>query len=655
MLGARPLPASWGRPSRFGWRRSSSPLLLLLLVGGAALEGCGGAESAPTMQLDRVVDSLLHSDELEVRREAPGEPVTTGSIAPRVKSEGDTGPLPALVMTPPAEVALRVPASGPGAVLRLAAGLDASAYTQEGVPSVRFEVEYKGRLVLDEVRAAGLSESREDLSWRRLELPVGAGGELVLRTSLPGDVDPERPAPRAGFGLLEISVPDVRARANATTAQPNVVLICIDTLRADRLSAHGSAESGTSPTLDALAARGTLFERAYSATPWTWPSTASLLTSLAPPEHGLLDVDSCYLAHQLETLAEAFWEAGAATAAFSCNPLVAANKNFDQGFQQFTEYEWADTDVVLRDVEPWLRDAAEHRFFLYLHVTEPHRPYAPDEDLAERFAGAAPEGYSDSACKPFLDARGVGQRYDEARLAELLRHRLGLYDGEIASVDRQFARLLELLAELGVDDRTVVAVTSDHGEEFAEHGMLGHGKQLHDESLHVPLILAGPGVPVGVRVSEPVENRFVGPTLLALAGIDARRNLSGVDLLDRAAVAARAEETMFFTVQRGQGVDPERGGRFPLPELQAAQRGSWRVMWSEQGGLDRSEWTALYDLEADPQARRNVAGEHPELARELVGEIRAWLERGERVRPRALDGGEAAQGMLQEIGYIDED
>jgi choline-sulfatase len=274
-------------------------------------------------------------------------------------------------------------------------------------------------------------------------------------------------------------------------SRPNVLLVTIDTLRADHVGCYGHAGAVT-PTLDGLAARGVRFATAVAHVPLTGPSHACLLTGLTPLGHGFRDNGGFALPPAVKTAAEDFRQAGYRTAAFVSGFPLDRRFGFDRGFETYDDHlpkgndrrrtpyverlADATTDAVLR----WLPAPAAARaapVFLWVHYYDPHAPYEPPGDLAERFR-AAP------------------------------------YDGEIAFVDTQFARLLRALAEKGALARTVVLATADHGESLGEHGEGTHGLFVYDATLRVPWIVAGPGIAAG-RVADTVARSIdVLPTLL---------------------------------------------------------------------------------------------------------------------------------------------
>ena len=208
----------------------------------------------------------------------------------------------------------------------------------------------------------------------RSELALRISPGAVLRLSANGTGELADLDLQVGFARLTLVSRRVVRSTPASADKPNLVLFVMDTLRADRTSAYGYSKP-TTPALEALALRGTKFESAYSTAPWTWPSTASLLTGLTPQSHGVLDFYSSYLASSLETLPEAALRAGLRTGAFIGNPLIVGQRNFDQGFHHFRSTratQLLDTDVLVPEAIDWLDEAARGRFMLYVQAMEPH-------------------------------------------------------------------------------------------------------------------------------------------------------------------------------------------------------------------------------------------------------------------------------------------
>jgi arylsulfatase len=397
-------------------------------------------------------------------------------------------------------------------VLRGSAGVGVRFQPPDGTPcTVVFTVEVDGEVVDEQRVVLGEGASRD---WRPVGGPDGVaferGDEVVLRTSIEGcdGVELAEAAP-AGFGALKIE--EVVRKADplpADAEHPSVVLIVVDTLRADHLSCLGSERAAT-PNVDALAARGVLYERAYATSPWTWPSTASILTGLAPERHGVLDGRSCVLSSDNETLAEAFFGRDWFTGGFSGNPLVDSMRRFDQGFETWDSFnEFRFTGALQPQIAAWIDAHAGQRFFLYLHLVDPHAAYDNRPEALAQVGGARPADYpAGNALKAFEErlfeneGRTANGGFDLTRVVpgDHDRWMRDEYLAGVLTADLWLGEILAQLERLGIDDRTVVAFTSDHGEELGDHGLVAHCSQLHEELVRVPLVLAGPGIPTRAR------------------------------------------------------------------------------------------------------------------------------------------------------------
>jgi arylsulfatase A-like enzyme/cytochrome c-type biogenesis protein CcmH/NrfG len=398
--------------------------------------------------------------------------------------------------------------------------------------------------------------------------------------------------------------------------RPNVLLVTIDTLRADRVGCYGHAAAAT-PVLDGLAARGVRFATAVAHVPLTGPSHASLFTGRTPLGHGFRDNGGYTLPAGLTTAAEDFKKNGYETAAFVSAFPLHRRFGFDRGFETYDDHlpkgndprrpqyieRFADatTDVVLR----WLEArkvgpcAASRPFFLWVHYYDPHAPYEPPGDLGERFRTAP-------------------------------------YDGEVAFTDRQLGRLLHSLDERGHAPRTLLLVTSDHGEGLGEHGEGTHGLFVYDATLKVPWIMAGPGIPAG-RVSETVARGIdLLPTLLDYAGLPSRADLEGRSL--RPTVDGREMED---APAYAESLYPER--QFGWAPLFA-----WRTARFKFIEAPRPE---LYDLRADPGEKRNAVGEDRDRVEELRRTLAAALATEPSRTPTAEVDPETAE-RLAALGYL---
>src|SRR3954451_20541470 len=292
------------------------------------------------------------------------------------------------------------------------------------------------------------------------------------------------------------------AQRPPTAAPRNLILITIDTLRADHVGAYGAATAAT-PTLDALARGGARFDQGQTAVPLTGPSHATILTGQYPPTHGVRGNVNFTLGSTYPTLATRLQRRGYATAAFVGAYPVAAAFGFNQGFdtfdEEFHESSPDDNGAERRANEVadaslrWLSARAGGPFFAWLHFYDPHAPYDPPAPYRDRFAG-----------RP--------------------------YDGEIAFADAQIGRVLDAVHASGRDRDTVVMVLADHGEGLGDHGELTHAVLTYQSTMRVPWVVAGPGGPEGREIATRVATIDLVPTALALVGADEDRSLLGRNL-----------------------------------------------------------------------------------------------------------------------------
>jgi tetratricopeptide (TPR) repeat protein len=395
------------------------------------------------------------------------------------------------------------------------------------------------------------------------------------------------------------------ASAAGGGSRPPIVLISIDTLRSDRLPAYGYA-AGATPAIDALAADSILFERAYAHVPLTMPSHASILTGLLPPAHGVRDnlgyrLEAAGLPYLPRLLHQAGYATGAAVSALSLRGAAG----FADGFDLYEDRIPAPLRAGLGGIQRpgaatlgaaigWLRGAAREPFFLLLHLFEPHTPYAPPEPFATRHASP--------------------------------------YDGEVAAADAVVGDLVAELERLGVYDRAVVVLLSDHGEGLGEHGEQEHGVLLHRWALQVPLLVKLPGgARAGERVATPVQLVDVAPTLLELAGVPLPPGLDGKSML---------------------ALDPAEP---PRPVYSESWYPRLHFGWSELGSMIEGPWhlidgpePELYDLDADPGETDNLIGRRAGLAAWLREQLQA------QTREPAPPGEEteATRRALAALGYV---
>jgi arylsulfatase A-like enzyme len=418
----------------------------------------------------------------------------------------------------------------------------------------------------------------------------------------------------------------------APARRPDVVLVLIDTLRPDHLDLYGY-ERETAPWIAELGARGAVFERAYSSSAWTPPSTASVFTGLYPTGHGLvhgfgtaewvekqvaeghaIEIEVAQLPTDHATLPERLQSAGYTTWGLTTNPHIIDSFGFARGFDRFQSRSDEPAEKVVDQViaRKEALVAGDRPYFLYLHLNDVHKPYDPREPWFGRW---------------------------HAPGADVQAESIAAYDSEIAYLDAQLRRLSEALAW---DEDTLICLVSDHGEAFMEHGHNGHNSSIHVELNRVLMMLAGPGVSRG-RVTANASLIDVMPTLLELAGLSpgAMDGISLQRLLDadaRAAETARLAERILFAHRRGMSESALESALDPA-SLWSVLRGDWRLIVDE---LEEEE--GLYDLAADPLEQDDRLEAEPARAEEL----RAILDRF-RARGFREAGAKARVSMDQEL------
>ncbi len=449
--------------------------------------------------------------------------------------------------------------------------------------------------------------------------------------------------------------------------RPSVVLITVDTLRADHLGCYGYGRD-TSPNIDRLAREGTLFEAVFTSLPRTTQSLASILTGRFPKGHGARGLFSTVPAANL-MLAEVFKEAGYTTTAVVSNMFLKPGQGFEQGFDLYDNPEdrWEGdsaeevTQTALRFLE---NRPAGKPFFLWVHYLDPHWTYDPSPPFDGRFDPGfrGPFTLYDDLSKGRLTK---GQVIFENRLdARQVEHVVALYDGEIARVDAALGPLLDRLREL--PGPLLIAFTSDHGESLGEHEYyFAHGEYLYNPTLRIPLVLVMPGsVAPGQRLAGLAQNIDIAPTLLALTGIDRLHAVDGRPLLvapeppaapGAARFAASPGRAYVLAESDYQLIHPENRRFYikgPAGKWASASDGRWKIIQIPKPG---GEFLELYDLAADPGETRNLAKGNavPEERAPLLRELRRFVdyEIGPAGRePAVIDPEELRR--LRSLGYV---
>ncbi len=404
----------------------------------------------------------------------------------------------------------------------------------------------------------------------------------------------------------------------------NVLVVSFDALRADALGLYGYSRN-TSPNLDAFARESLVFDDAYVASPVTPTSFAAAFTGLYPYK--------AFIGWKLaskNTLATVMQEAGYRTFALMNNVQLVTERHFDRGFDHYDTGPWAD-EKLLDDAIQQIDDASRDTrpFFGWVHFISPHTPYDYRE-ISSHLAGPMTEGRF---------AQQVGGSFEIESPGELKRAR-DLYDGEIFFADHLFGQLISHLRDTGTLDDTIVIVTSDHGEEFLEHGQVQHNA-LYDLLVRVPFLIRHPGNLDGRRVSEPVMTMDLLPTVASIIGASVPENLDGIDL--RASLDPERHRILTGMTNPGRyEIASMRNGR-KLIQICTPE-------FSEE----------LYDLNDDPEESGNLILDRPEVANELGKLLEDSISEEPCALIRSVNQGKAPQDLLtkeqieelKSLGYI---
>ncbi|MFN0006451.1 MAG: sulfatase [Planctomycetota bacterium] len=418
--------------------------------------------------------------------------------------------------------------------------------------------------------------------------------------------------------------------------RPDVLLICLDTVCADHLGSYGYSKRPTSPNLDALARDSVQFMDASAVACWTKPSVPSFLTGTWPLEHGVYEGSARLqegettdlLPEKAETMAEAFSAAGYDTAAFVHNAQLRRGNGFEQGFATFEEGNF-DAREIRWLAKDWLDErAAGKPYFLYLHFLDAHFPCPVPDEYAGKFAdGADLSIFRGDGWKNLRDDVNDGRRTLSSSEREAL---VALYDGAIRYVDDEIGRLFEALKRQGISRNLVVCVVADHGEEFLEHGRIGHGHGLYENLLRVPWILHVPGRPAE-RVEQPVTLVDLLPTLLGAAGIRAPAGVSGLDRL-----SGRDPVTPIFAEHKEPGSYSQSLREADWKLVRRFRRGA-PISATEGASIDLPAVGSRWEVELDPATegppRARKASPRAEPPSDPV-EIKGIVQRREESRLR---------------------
>ena len=450
--------------------------------------------------------------------------------------------------------------------------------------------------------------------------------------------------------------------------RPNVLLIVLDTARADRFSCLGY-ERNISVNVDALANEGVVYERAYTTNFWTLPSHASLFTGLYSSQVGATS-ETLQLPFSATTIAEILGKAGYDTAGFVCNPWVSAERGFGQGFgefyemwrpanqlqvpQQFGKAEWA----TLKKVLGWLdrRQPRRDPFFVFINFNCAHLPYHPPEPFLSRFVGN--RGYNNEEVNRVAAITSMWAHLaGDLKLSERdFRIMSDLYDGEIAFADHCVGQIVEHLKAAGILDETAVFVTSDHGENLGEHGRIDHLLSMYETTLHIPLVIRYPErFQQGTTVGDFVSLVDIAPTVLELCNIE-----PGIEDLKPEEMSLACENRRRRTFVVAENERPLTAialmkDKYPAFDssaidyrMRAIRTDLCKLIWNIGGAVE------MFDLQTDPGELHDISDKQLEMRDKLHKMLKEWMER----IPLAddvsfLEGqDEESMKMLRSLGYV---
>jgi|GEM_PF-673517 len=475
--------------------------------------------------------------------------------------------------------------------------------------------------------------------WRMEEVDLSRyrGKRIVLWFKVEGEGIKGKPAEVAWVN------PHIIAGGLKPPKRLNVILYLIDTLRADHLGCYGNPYIKT-PNIDRLAKEGVLFENAFVQSSWTRPSTATILTSLYPTEHGAI-TDHDRLRPSLITIAEILRYYGYYTLGCVNQPNVAAEIGFYQGFDRYlVAYKRLHLHPLFSDkmnemIFPWLEEFKDKPLFLYVHTVDPHDPYIPPPPY-DRMYDPDYKGKIWGDSKTLIE---IGR--GDIKITERDRkHLIALYDGEVTYNDKSVGELMRKLKELGIADNTLIIIIADHGEEFLEHGGTRHGHTLYNEVLHIPLIFHCPNaLPKGKRIKDLVRAVDVLPTILNILDIPLPKKIEGKSLLSLIKKGGNPGISYSFA-------ELDRYGK----NLRSLQNDKWKLIHYPY----RREKGEFYNLKDDPKEKKNLFyGRKPPAYNELNKKLTEILKRLKeeskkfhRMKVEKLDKETLEQ--LKALGYI---
>lgn len=419
--------------------------------------------------------------------------------------------------------------------------------------------------------------------------------------------------------------------------KPNVIIISIDTLRADHLGCYGYPRP-ISPAIDKIASQGLLFEDVSTTSPWTLPAHASLLTGLYPSRHGVKSENS-KISVDITTLASVLAQNGFATGAVVNSEYLGREYGFAQGFDFYSRLPeihnalGVATAITAQAVD-WLAENKNERFFLFLHYYDVHSDYSSLRRYETQFVGPY-SGLVDGSTSQLLRFRKGQFDLNKADV----KHLSDLYAAGVRQMDDDLKKLFAFLKKQKLLDKTLLIITSDHGEEFLDHGGVLHGRTQFQELIHVPLIIRAPGIPRDKRINYPASLVDVMPTVLTMLDIPAPSSIDGIDLSS--------------LWQKG-GTQPPTTFIFAEADHYNIKHDIKRAIRHQQYKLHYdllTKETQLYDLANDPKEKVNIISEHNPMAESLLKRLKKFMQ-SEKTAPKRTPLSPQEIEKLKSLGYL---
>ena len=545
----------------------------------------------------------------------------------------------------------------------------AMALESAGSAQLRFdrvESEVEPGVALPEAARLRVTLRSPQQEWRR-DFPSGSPLEVTLPASSSGwskvefqALGPERPLPgqlglRLSNGKVKVDLSPAAPAVATPAAQAlkptgvNVIVYLIDTLRADHLGCYGYSPS-PSPALDAFAKDAVLFQDVSAQSGWTKPATASIWSSQWPWRHRVQDFAD-KLPADVPWLPEILQRAGYQTAGICTNNLAGPDFGYDRGYDSFRIMPKGTSEYAQAETLKWLETRRKSGpFFLYVHTIDPHAPYMHSSRYRGRTRAEAepldtePRALTEAAFVKKL--RGESFQELKPRVDQLLAD----YDYEIANNDRSFGQLIDWLKQHQLYDQTMIVVVSDHGEEFLEHGHVGHLNSLYQELLHVPLLVKFPGnAGAGTRVAETWQQIDIAPTILRVCGLSAPAEFQG-----RAYGDADGTRDALFSVQAGRVVLPNQAV-YQKPIFTSAhgiRQGSWMYQRVLAGAAGQCEPEELYDLSSDPLQQHNLVHSDAGKSLSLSLLLEPLFQLTAQELPKSDEANRKLLEMLRSLQYV---